>query len=126
MKFFLRNGKLWRKDPYGRHQLVATPASRYTILVAAHDDIAHKGFYATNALISERFWWPAMRADIVWFIHTCRLCQLQQTQNVLIPPVVANPAPLFKVYIDTMHLLKSNGYKYIVQGRCSLSHYVEF
>ena len=33
MKFFLRNGKLWRKDPYGRHGLVTTPASRYTILV---------------------------------------------------------------------------------------------
>jgi Integrase zinc binding domain/RNase H-like domain found in reverse transcriptase len=127
MKFFLRNGKLWRKDPYGRHRLVATPASRYTILVAAHDDVAHKGFYATHALISERFWWPAMRADIVWFVRTCRLCQLRQTRNVLIPPVVASPAPLFaKVYIDTMHLPKSNGYKYIVQGRCSLSHYVEF
>ena len=25
-----------------------------------------------------------------------------------------------------MHLPKSNGYKYIVQGRCSLLHYVEF
>ena len=68
-----------------------------------------------------------MRADIIWFVHTCRLCQLRQTRNVLIPPVVANPAPLFaKVYIDTMHLPKLNRYKYIVQGRCSLSHYVQF
>ena len=78
MKFFLRNGKLWRKDPYGRHRLVATPVSWYTILVAAHDDVAHKGFYATNALISKRFWWPTMHADIVWFVRTCRLCQLRQ------------------------------------------------
>ena len=53
MKFFLRNGNLWRKDPYVRHQLVATPVSQYRILVAAHDDIAHKGFYATNTLISK-------------------------------------------------------------------------
>ena len=65
MKFFLRNGKLWRKDPYGHHRLVPTPASQYTILVTAHDNVAHKEFYATNALIFERFWWPAMHADIV-------------------------------------------------------------
>ena len=37
------------------------------------------------------------------------------------------PAPLFsKVYIDTMHLPASRGYKYIVQARCSLTHYPEF
>jgi hypothetical protein len=53
--------------------------------------------------------------------------RLQQTRNVLIPLVVSNPAPLFtKVYIDTMHLLKSNGHKYIIQGQCSLSQYIEF
>ena len=96
----LRDGKLWRKDSSGCHKLVATPSSRYTVLVSAHDDVAHKGFYATHGLIAERFWWPAMRGDIAWFIRTCRLCQLRQTHNVLIPPVVANPAPLFaKVYI---------------------------
>ena len=127
MKFFLRDAKLWRKDASGCHKLVATPSSRYAVIVSAHDDVAHKGFYATHALISERFWWPAMRADIAWFVRTCRPCQLRQTRNVLIPPVVANPAPLFaKVYTDTMHLPKSNGFKYIVQGRCSLSHFVEF
>jgi hypothetical protein len=101
--------------------------SRLTILRATHDELAHKGFYATYELIFERFWWPAMRSDIAWFIRTCRLCQLRQTRNILIPPVVATPAPLFgKVYTDTMHLPKSNGYKYLVQGRCSLCHYVEF
>ena len=68
-----------------------------------------------------------MHADITWFVRTCCHCQLEQTRNILIPPVVTNPAPLFaKVYIDTMYLPKLNGYKYIVQGRCSLSHYVEF
>jgi len=37
------------------------------------------------------------------------------------------PAPLFsKVYMDTMHLTPSGGYKYIVQGRCSLTHWPEW
>ena len=68
-----------------------------------------------------------MSQDIAWFILTCRLCQLRKTQQVVIPPTVATPAPLFaKVYVDTMHLTPSSGYKYIVQGRCSLSHWPEW
>ena len=118
---------VWTEDPRGLHKLVSPPAARLSILEAAHDDVAHKGFYATNALISLRFWWPQMRGDIAWFVRTCRPCQLRQARNVLIPPVVATPASLFaKAYVDTMHLPKSGGYKYIVQGRCSVSSYVEF
>jgi hypothetical protein len=46
---------------------------------------------------------------------------------VLILPVVDTPAPIFaKVYADTMHMLLSGPYKYIVKARCSLSYYPEF
>jgi hypothetical protein len=52
---------------------------------------------------------------------------LHQTRQVLIPPVVATPAPIFaKVYIDTMHMPPSGAYKYIVQAHCSLSYYPKF
>ena len=65
--------------------------------------------------------------DIAWFIRTCWLCQLCKTQQVSIPPVVATPTPLFsKVYMDTMHLMPSSGYKYIIQGHCSLAHWPEW
>jgi hypothetical protein len=94
---------------------------------SAHDDLAHKGFYAIQALITKRFWWPQMGRNIAWFVRTCHLCQIRQVQQVLLPPTVAIPAPLFaKMYMDTMHLPPSSGYKYIVQGRCSISHYPEF
>src|SRR5882762_7134687 len=127
MSFFVASDKLWCKDPQGHHKLIAVPSTRVALMRTAHDGIGHKGVYATTELISERFWWPAMRSDIAWFVRTCRLCQLRQTRNVLIPPTVATPAPIFsKIYIDTMHLPKSGGFKYIVQGRCSLIHYVEF
>ena len=68
VRFFLHAGKLWRKDDQGRHKQVVTQSARLTILRSAHDDLAHKGFYATAALIFEQFWWPAMRADIAWFL----------------------------------------------------------
>ena len=129
VEFFLtgRDDQLWRKDPKGQHKMVIPPDRRLPLLLGAHDDVGHHGFYATNALLSERYWWPGMAQDVAWFVLTCRLCQLRKTQQVVIPPIVATPAPLFaKVYMDTMHLTPSAGYKYIVQGRCSLSHWPEW
>ena len=126
-EFFIDAKRLWRKDPNGHHKLVVAPEHWLFLISSAHDDVGHRGFYATNALISERYWWPYMGADIAWYIKTCHLCQIWRTQNVLIPPTVDIPAPLFaKVYIDTMFMLPSGGFKYILQARCSLCHYPEF
>ena len=48
-------------------------------------------------------------------------------RQILLPPTIATPAPIFaKIYIDTMHMPKSNGFKYLVQGRCSLTFYPEW
>lgn len=127
VEFFVDSDNLWRKNSHGAHKIVVLPSRRMEVMRSVHDDIGHKGFYATRATIMERFWWPHMHSDIVWFIRTCHLCQLRQTRQILIPPVVATPAPLFaKVYIDTMHMPPSSSFKYIVQGRCSLTQYPEF
>jgi hypothetical protein len=127
-EFFVTDeGRIWRKDDKGNHKVVVAENRRLFLISSAHDDVGHHGFYATNALLAERYWWPQMAHDISWFVRTCHLCQLRKTQHVLIPPTVATPAPLFsKVYMDTMHLTPSAGYKYIVQGRCSLTHWPEW
>ena len=85
-EFFVASDKLWRKDHRGEHKLVVTQSKRIFILNSAHNNVGHHGYFATNALISQRYWWPFMGNDIAWFVKTCRLCQLRQTQNVLIPP----------------------------------------
>ncbi|PBK95928.1 hypothetical protein ARMGADRAFT_924954 [Armillaria gallica] len=96
-------------------------------MTSCHDDVAHKGFYTTHVLIKEHYWWPDMKYDISWFIRTCHLCQICQTRQIYIPPTITLPAPLFsKMYMDTMIMPVSGQYRYIVQGRCSLSHYPEF
>jgi len=49
------------------------------------------------------------------------------TKKVILPPRVAIPLTLFrKIHVDTMHLPASNGYKYIIQARCSLIGYPEW
>jgi hypothetical protein len=126
-KFFTDSGRLWKRDDAGAHKLVLTPDRRLAILRDCHDRAAHRGVFATGALISERFWWPFHLADVAWYVRTCHLCQIRQKRQILIPPTVAQPAPLFaKVYMDTMHLPPSAGFKYLVQGRDSLSHWPEF
>jgi hypothetical protein len=126
-RFFVDSNRLWRKDPQGAHKLVVWQDRRLETMQSVHDDLGHKGLYSTRSALVERFWWPSVLSDIAWFVKTCHLCQLRQTEQVLIPPVVATPAPLFgRIHIDTMHMPLSNGFHYIVQGRCSLSFYPEF
>jgi len=126
-EFFLSSKQLWWKSPKGEHKLVVKPSKRLFILTSAHDDIRHHGFFATHVLILIQYWWPYMSDNVAWFVTTCRICQLRKTQNILILPVVATPAPLFaKIYVDTMYLPPSNSYKFLVQGHCSLVHWAEF
>jgi hypothetical protein len=68
-----------------------------------------------------------MVSDVHWYTKTCHICQLCQIHQVLIPPVVTTPAPIFaKAYINTMHMPQSGAYKYFVHACCSLSYYPEF
>ena len=125
--FFIKDDRLWKKDPQGHHKLVIKPNKCPTILVSAHNEARHHGDFATRAQIIDRFWWPDLAADVAWFVKTCHLCQLHQTRNILILPVVATPTPLFaKMYMDTMHLPKSGSFKYLVQGCCLLTHYPKY
>jgi len=128
-EFFLSgdDNRLWRKDAKGNHKVVIPKERRIFLIKSAHDDVGHHGVYATIAMVSERYWWPGLTYDVAWFIRTCELCQLRSTQQPVIPPMVATPAPLFsKAYMDTMHLTPSSGFKYIVQARCSLTHWPEW
>jgi hypothetical protein len=124
IKFFVSDDWLWRKDHKGEHKLVVPLARRLFIMASAHDDMGHHGFYATNALITLKYWWPFMGNDITWFVKTCQICQTQKTRNLLIPPMVSTPTPLFaKIYINTMHMPPSRGFKYIIQGWCSITEF---
>ena len=115
------------KDAQGHHKVVIDPSKQLLMLAAAHDVLGHHGDYAMQSHLIDWFWWPDMPADIAWFIKTCHICQLHQTRNVLIPPVVTTPTPLFtKMYMATMHLPKSGSFKYLVQGHCLPTHFPKY
>ena len=65
--------------------------------------------------------------DIKWYISTCHKCQICQTAQLHIPPIVPVMGGLFhKVHINTMVMPQSSGYHYIVQAQCALTVYPEW
>lgn len=128
-RFFVRGGRLFRREPQGRHQLVIEYADRLRIIRQAHDDLDHKLYWQTRRRIADRFWWPTLEADVKWYVDTCHVCQTRELAKVVIPPVVVMPGGLFrKIHVDTFFLPKksSGGWRYIVHGRCSLTGWPEW
>jgi hypothetical protein len=126
--YFLQDGRLWKKDSRNKHKLVIRDEEkRLDLIRQAHDSLGHKGIFTTRIRLLDRFWWPDLDADVRWYIKTCHECQTRLTHHLHIPPTVPTPFNLFrKAHIDTMFMPKSNGYRYIVHARCSLSSYPEF
>jgi hypothetical protein len=126
-QFFEIEDRLYRRNRQGRHQRVIPVDGRLPLLREAHDKLGHRGFFPVRQMLLERFWWPNLAQDIRWFIKTCYQCQIRSFFKLKLPPTVASVPSLFqKAYIDTMHMPRSNGFKYLVQARCALTSYVEW
>lgn len=122
------DGRLYRKSGSGANPaIVLGPEHRMRIMKICHDNLGHRGAYATNKLIAQRFWWPEMDGDIAWYVKTCHLCQIRQKMALELPPVVTHTPSLFQtLHADTMHMTPpSNGCSYIAHGRCGLSSWME-
>ena len=78
LQYFFKAGVLWRRHSSGLHQqVILHPAKRMDLLTQAHDQLGHKGFFSTQRLVSDCFWWPGMDRDIKWFLQSCHQCQLR-------------------------------------------------
>jgi len=119
--------RLYRRGNESQHRLYVAKERRTYMMTAAHDHNGHRGFFATKALLTQRFWWPEMEKDINQFVKTCHPCQERQKQLVRIPPTKTHTPSIFEVlHADVMHMTPaSNGCKYIAHGRDGLMSYVE-
>jgi hypothetical protein len=125
-RFFLKDGKLYRKHADGRHQRVIEKRDRLKILEAVHDELGHKGFQPNRDLMTKRFWWPESITDLKWFVQSCQTCQERKVAKYHIPPTVPEPGNLFgRVHIDTFFMPKHGGYKYVVHAVDSLTGWPE-
>jgi hypothetical protein len=126
--FFLdKDDRLYRRSIDSRHKLVVDKTHRMYMMRSAHDAMGHRGAYATQNMLTERFWWPEIERDVHWYVKTCHRCQERTKHVVEIPPTVTHTPSIFqRLHADTVHMTpKSNGCKYVVHGRCALSSWVE-
>ena len=123
----LYKGWLYKRGRESQHRLYVSKERRTYMMTAAHDHNGHRGFFATRALLTQRFWWPEMEKDINQFVKTCHPCQERQKQLVRIPPTKTHTPSIFEVlHADVMHMTPaSNGHKYIAHGRDGLMSYAE-
>ena len=126
-RFLIYEGRIYRRGTEGQHRLFVPKQNRVYMMTEAHDRNGHRGFFATRALLSQRFWWPEMECDIKEFVKTCHSCQERQKMLVRIPPTKTHTPSIFEVlHADIMHMSPpSNGCRYIVHGRDGLSSWAE-
>ena len=126
-RFLIYKGKVYRRGSQGQHRLYVPKSRRTHMLTESHDRNGHRGFFATKALLSQRFWWPEMECDIKQFVKTCQSCQERQLQLIRIPPMKTHTPSIFEVlHTDVIHMTPaSNGHKYIVHGRDGLTSWAE-
>jgi len=122
------DGRLYKKNTENNGlQLVVVEENRMHLLKSCHNDMGHRGAYATGKLLQQRFWWPGIEENVIWYVRTCHLYQIRQKCALEIPPVVTHTLSIFQVlHADTVHMdPPSNGCKYVVHGRCGLSSWME-
>ena len=125
-RFLIYEQRIYRRETEEQHRLYIKKEWTY-MMTTAHDHNGHRKFFGTKTLLMQRFWWPEMEKDINLFVKTCHSCQERQLQLVRIPPTQTRTPGLFEViHTDIMHMMPaSNGCKYIIQGRESVTSWSE-
>ena len=83
------NRKLYKKNTRNNSlQLVVAKEDRIKILKACHDDIGHRGRYATEELLQQRVWWPKIKENAVQYIRIYYIYQIRQKRALELPLVV--------------------------------------
>ena len=95
-----------RRPQESLDQLVVPRSLRSDILLQTHEDVlsGHQGVLSMLERLRPRFWWPAMKRDVLFWVASCVNCQSKhsyQSQHVgklLGIPVV--PVPFHTIGID--------------------------
>jgi Integrase zinc binding domain len=126
--YFLYQGTLWRRPKNGQlpQKVIKNPDDRACLCKAAHDNSGHHGCDLTFKKLSDRFFWPNMLSYVAWYCWTCHECQQRSTTHpkITLSLTYVNTI-LHKFNMDTVHMLVSNGFKYIVDLQDNLSGWLE-
>ncbi|KAJ6110929.1 hypothetical protein N7486_003164 [Penicillium sp. IBT 16267x] len=100
--------------------------TRKRVIVAAHDELGHKGRESTYHLLKLRYWWEGLYSQVSEYVRTCPKCQFRDPRR-LEEPLLPNRIQYIweQVYIDTATLPNEDGYQCMIQAREALSGWIE-
>ena len=85
--------------------LVIPKAWKYTVLVEAHDKLAHQGSIQTYCLIKWQYYWKGMNKDKREYIALCALCQREKAKVQAYPlqmtEIPEHPFDKITIYLAT-------------------------
>jgi hypothetical protein len=127
-QFFLgAAGEMYRRARTGEmHLKVVGREERGRVLRGVHEEMGHRGLFATRRHLLDRYWWPEIYSDVENWVRGCKQCQIFSDRKITLPVQPSSPSQLFhKFHVDVMYMDASNGYKYIVLARDAATTYAE-
>ena len=96
--------------------LVIDKSWKYTVLMEAHDKLAHQGNSPTYCLIKHQYYWKGMNKDIWKYIANCVLCWWEKVQQYPLEMTEIPARPLNKIAInlDANCKISTSGNKHIL------------
>uniref|UniRef100_A0A9J7WUR7 Gypsy retrotransposon integrase-like protein 1 n=1 Tax=Cyprinus carpio carpio TaxID=630221 RepID=A0A9J7WUR7_CYPCA len=102
-------------------RLFVPPELRDRVLRWVHctPSAGHPGITATTQLVSNRFWWTSLRADVIKFVHQCSTCNMIKSSHLkpagLLQPLPVPRRPWSHIAVDFVtDLPQSQGYTTIL------------
>jgi hypothetical protein len=126
--FLVMDGVLYRKATEDEmpKEVIAQKDRRQRLLKATHDQLGHKGTFATYTKLQEKFYWTRMASDTEDYVKSCDVCQRRDRKRHEEIAHPTYPACLnAKVAVDLVAMPPAQGFHYIILARCDLSGYVE-
>ena len=89
----------------------------------------HLGQDNTYHQVSQHYYWPGMKKDIIRYVQTCKICQKRQRRRGEAPlePIQKYPEPFYQIGVDVMGPLPRTptGKRYIVVAVDHFTKWVE-
>lgn len=101
--YALRNGRIYRRTAKGLLFIIPR-GMRHQVLKSAHDDLGHFGTEKTFRTLSEKYWFPRMRAYVDRYISCCIRClynkKVSGKREGKLHPIEKVPVPFDTVHLD--------------------------
>ena len=129
--YTIEDGLLYRKTKV-KDQLfdaVVIPSKlQNNILIAAHENLRHMGINKTYAFLHQRYFWPGMKKQIAYHIHTCGKCAQENLRApAYVPGTLKIPnQPMYHIYMDLIGPFDpmENGNTFCLTACCAFTDYL--